>query len=126
MMVRVVCGVVPALFRTEYTYGVLVNSPMSVNVLSVTVLPVTVAILSPASPRRMSYLAPTGPSQRMVNVLDVCAVLRRFDDAPPGCGVAVVGAEDVVLVGVAVVGVLLVLPVTTVSCGVVPPGPRTA
>ena len=54
MIVRVICGVVPALFRTAYTYGVLVSSPMSVKVLPATALPVTVAIVSPASPLRMS------------------------------------------------------------------------
>ena len=48
-MVTVICGVVPPPPRTEYTYGVSASSPMSVKVV-----PVTVAILSPASPRRMS------------------------------------------------------------------------
>ena len=48
-MLSVTCWLVLPLPRTEYTYGVLASSPMSVKVV-----PVTVAILSPSSPRRMS------------------------------------------------------------------------
>ena len=47
--IAVSCGVVPPGPRTEYTYGVLAFSPESVKVL-----PLTLPILTPSSPRRTS------------------------------------------------------------------------
>ncbi len=96
------CGVVPPGPRTEYTYGVLAFSPASVKVL-----PCTLAILTPSSPRRMSYVVFAGPVQVRVTLLLV-EVARRLVGVPVPGPVGVVGWVLLVgTVGMVVVGLVV-------------------